>query len=145
MTLIDKVQALATDSGRLPLVYGTAWQINSELDRVARQGAFPICIMFQPSVGSFDIDTYGVNIRETITVNVGYACPIDFDYDPQAIKDTSETLKAESVSLIHRINASNVIEEVTNVNYELLPDSNDANLLICLLTLQIKEIDGRCE
>ena len=79
MTLIDKVQALATDRGRLPLVYGTAWQINSELDRVARQGKFPICIMFQPSVGSFDIDTYGVNIRETITVNVGYACPIDFD------------------------------------------------------------------
>lgn len=139
---------IKTIAGSMDLTYmlGTLFQINQGLDKVVRKKQYPLCLQIQTTDGSFspEVTQYYQRIHETQRVRLMFADAIKFDYEPELILDKVAALKAYGLKMVKHLNASGFFDQIGAVNYSVMYDRFDANLLAVLFEFDLTESDGVC-
>ena len=126
--------------------YGTAYTLNAITDRMRARKQMPACLHLQTSSGSVSFDAGAYYSRETQThrVQVGFADAVKFDQDPEATIAVIESLLQKCGQLVEKMNDSGHWEHIDGFDYEILYNTQDANLVFVLASFNATETGGRC-
>lgn len=125
--------------------YGTFYSLNAVTDKMRSRGHMPACLHLQSSAGSVSTvaGAYLERERRTTRVQVGFADAVRFDQDPEKTLEVVERLLSMCSELIQKMNATGKWENIDAFDYEVLYDTQDANLVLVLASFSVTEVDGR--
>lgn len=126
--------------------YGTYYSLNKITDRMRSQKRMPACLHLQTSSGSVSLDdgAYYSRERKTPRVQVGFADAVKFDQDPEATIAVIDSLLQKCSQLVEKMNMSGHWEPIDGFDYEVLYNTQDANLVFVLASFNATEAEGRC-
>ena len=126
--------------------YGTFYSLNTVTDKMRSRGQMPACLHLQSSAGSVSTvaSAYFTSERRTTRVQVGFADSVRFDQDPEKTLEVVERLLSMCGELIQKMNDSGKWENIDNFDYEVLYNTQDANLVLVLASFSATEADGKC-
>ena len=126
--------------------YGTFYSLNTVTDKMRARGQMPACMHLQSSAGSVSTvaSAYLIRERRTTRVQVGFADAVRFDQDPEKTLEVVERLLSMCGQLVQKMNESGKWENIDNFDYEVLYNTQDANLVLVLASFSATELDGKC-
>lgn len=126
--------------------YGTFYSLNTETDKMRSRGQMPACLHLQSSAGSVSLvdSAYYSRERSTTRVQVGFADAVRFDQDPEKTLEVVERLLSMCGELVRKMNESGKWENIDAFDYEVLYNTQDANLVLVLASFNATEADGKC-
>lgn len=126
--------------------YGTFYSLNTVTDKMRARGQMPACMHLQSSAGSVSTvaSAYLIRERRTTRVQVGFADAVRFDQDPEKTLEVVERLLSMCGQLVQKMNESGKWENIDNFDYEVLYNTQDANLVLVLASFNATEADGKC-
>lgn len=126
--------------------YGTFYSLNTVTDKMRSRGQMPACMHLQSSAGSVSTvaSAYLIRERRTTRVQVGFADAVRFDQDPEKTLEVVERLLSMCGQLVQKMNESGKWENIDNFDYEVLYNTQDANLVLVLASFNATEADGKC-
>lgn len=126
--------------------YGTFYSLNTVTDKMRSRGQMPACLHLQSSAGSVSLvdSAYYSRERSTTRVQVGFADAVKFDQDPEKTLEVVERLLSMCGELVKKMNESGQWENIDNFDYEVLYNTQDANLVLVLASFNATEADGNC-
>lgn len=126
--------------------YGTFYSLNTVTDKMRSRGQMPACLHLQSSAGSVSTvaSAYFTSERRTTRVQVGFADSVRFDQDPEKTLEVVERLLSMCCELVQKMNDSGKWENIDNFDYEVLYNTQDANLVLVLASFSATEADGKC-
>lgn len=138
----ERLKGHVTKGGVLHYVFGSLAQANVILDKVYKdRNNGPIGIVIQPTDGRMETSPW---VKDEQHLIMGYGEGILQDYDAEEVQEVVERLKGECVNLIGRLNGDGMWEPVVEVEYNVMFDAMDANLVIVLMDFRLMEAVGRC-
>lgn len=126
--------------------YGTFYSLNTVTDKMRSRGQMPACLHLQSSAGSVSLvdSAYYSRERSTARVQVGFADAVRFDQDPEKTLEVVERLLSMCGELVKKMNESGQWENIDAFDYEVLYNTQDANLVLVLASFNATEADGKC-
>lgn len=126
--------------------YGTFYSLNTVTDKMRSRGQMPACLHLQSSAGSVSLvdSAYYSRERSTTRVQVGFAEAVKFDQDPEKTLEVVERLLSMCGELVKKMNESGQWENIDAFDYEVLYNTQDANLVLVLASFNATEADGNC-
>ena len=126
--------------------YGTFYSLNTVTDKMRSRGQMPACLHLQSSAGSVSLvdSAYYSRERSTARVQVGFADAVRFDQDPEKTLEVVERLLSMCGELVKKMNESGQWENIDAFDYEVLYNTQDANLVLVLASFNATEADGNC-
>lgn len=126
--------------------YGTFYSLNTVTDKMRSRGQMPACLHLQSSAGSVSLvdSAYYSRERSTARVQVGFADAVRFDQDPEKTLEVVERLLSMCGELVRKMNESGKWENIDAFDYEVLYNTQDANLVLVLASFNATEADGKC-
>ena len=126
--------------------YGTFYSLNTVTDKMRSRGQMPACLHLQSSAGSVSLvdSAYYSRERSTARVQVGFADAVRFDQDPEKTLEVVERLLSMCGELVKKMNESGKWENIDAFDYEVLYNTQDANLVLVLASFNATEADGNC-
>lgn len=126
--------------------YGTFYSLNTVTDKMRSRGQMPACLHLQSSAGSVSTvaSAYLIRERRTTRVQVGFADAVRFDQEPEKTLEVVERLLSMCGQLVQKMNESGKWENIDNFDYEVLYNTQDANLVLVLASFNATEADGKC-
>lgn len=126
--------------------YGTFYSLNTVTDKMRSRGQMPACLHLQSSAGSVSLvdSAYYSRERSTARVQVGFADAVRFDQDPEKTLEVVERLLSMCGELVRKMNESGKWENIDAFDYEVLYNTQDANLVLVLASFNATEADGNC-
>lgn len=126
--------------------YGTFYSLNTVTDKMRSRGQMPACLHLQSSAGSVSLvgSAYYSRERSTARVQVGFADAVRFDQDPEKTLEVVERLLSMCGELVRKMNESGKWENIDAFDYEVLYNTQDANLVLVLASFNATEVDGNC-
>ena len=126
--------------------YGTFYSLNAVTDKMRSRGQLPACLHLQSSAGSVSTvaSAYLTRERRITRVQVGFADAVRFDQDPEKTLEVVERLLSMCGELVQKMNDSGKWENIDNFDYEVLYNTQDANLVLVLASFSATEADGNC-
>lgn len=126
--------------------YGTFYSLNTVTDKMRSRGQMPACLHLQSSAGSVSLvdSAYYSRERSTTRVQVGFADAVRFDQDPEKTLEVVERLLSMCGELVRKMNESGKWEDIDAFDYEVLYNTQDANLVLVLASFNATEADGKC-
>ena len=126
--------------------YGTFYSLNTVTDKMRSRGQMPACLHLQSSAGSVSLvdSAYYSRERSTARVQVGFADAVKFDQDPEKTLEVVERLLSMCGELVKKMNESGKWENIDAFDYEVLYNTQDANLVLVLASFNATEADGNC-
>ena len=126
--------------------YGTFYSLNTVTDKMRSRGQMPACLHLQSSAGSVSLvdSAYYSRERSTTHVQVGFADAVRFDQDPEKTLEVVERLLSMCGELVRKMNESGKWKDIDAFDYEVLYNTQDANLVLVLASFNATEADGKC-
>lgn len=126
--------------------YGTFYSLNTVTDKMRSRGQMPACVHLQSSAGSVSTvaSAYLIRERRTTRVQVGFADAVRFDQEPEKTLEVVEHLLSMCGELVQKMNETGKWENIDNFDYEVLYNTQDANLVLVLASFNATEADGKC-
>lgn len=126
--------------------YGTFYSLNTVTDKMRSHGQMPACLHLQSSAGSVSLvdSAYYSRERSTTRVQVGFADAVRFDQDPEKTLEVVERLLSMCGELVRKMNESGKWEDIDAFDYEVLYNTQNANLVLVLASFNATEADGKC-
>lgn len=126
--------------------YGTFYSLNKITDRMRAERRLPACLHLQTSSGSVSMSdgAYYQIERQTHRVQVGFADAVKFDQDPEKTIAIIDELLEKCGKLVEKMNDSGHWESIDGFDYEILYNTQDANLVLVLASFDATEKEGRC-
>lgn len=126
--------------------YGTFYSLNTVTDKMRSRGQMPACVHLQSSAGSVSTvaSAYFIRERRTTRVQVGFADAVRFDQEPEKTLEVVERLLSMCGELVQKMNETGKWENIDNFDYEVLYNTQDANLVLVLASFNATEADGKC-
>jgi hypothetical protein len=126
--------------------YGTFYSLNTVTDKMRSRGQMPACVHLQSSAGSVSTvaSAYLIRERRSTRVQVGFADSVRFDQEPEKTLEVVERLLSMCGELVRKMNETGKWENIDSFDYEVLYNTQDANLVLVLASFNATEADGRC-
>ena len=126
--------------------FGTIYQLNKVTGRMRSRHQMPACLHLQTTTGSVDFNSSLYYMREhgTQRVQVGFADAVKLDQDPELTIPVVDKLVSMCSDLVKKMNDSELWDRIESFSYEVLYDTQDANLVFVLATFDAREKDGKC-
>lgn len=126
--------------------YGTFYLLNKITDRMRSHRQLPACLHLQTSSGSVSMtdSIYLSQERHTHRVQVGFADAVKFDQNPENTIPVIDALLSMCGQLVEKMNESGHWETIDSFDYEVLYNTQDANLVLVLASFDATETEGRC-
>lgn len=126
--------------------YGTIYQLNRVTGKMRAHRQFPACLHLQTTGGSVDFSAGAYYRAEhgTQRVQVGFADAVKLDQDPELTIPIVEKLVTMCGDLVKKMNDSGKWDPIETFSYEVLYDTQDANLVFVLASFDAREKDGKC-
>lgn len=126
--------------------YGTPFYINTQTDKMRAKGQMPACLHIQTSDGSLNLSDgpYMQSRKDTHRVQVGFADAVKFDRDPETTIAVVDDLLNKGYQLAKSLSEVGAWVVADDISYEVLYDTQDANLVWVLLTFNVTDAVGKC-
>lgn len=127
-------------------VYGTPFYINTQTDKMRAKGQMPACLHIQTSDGSLTLSDgpYTRSRKDMHRVQVGFADAVKFDRDPETTIAVVDDLLNKGFQLVKSLSEVGAWVVADDISYEVLYDTQNANLVWVLLSFNVTDAVGKC-